>query len=166
RQLEEIVAGPAIARAYLEHRGSAEVDGTGARRVPLGSGSSLGVSESVDARQVFDLARQGDPVAPAVVRRVADALAWAIASATAVLDLSLVVLGGGVGLNADLLLGPVRSRVAELVPFAPEIRISSLGGDATLFGAIAVALRQGRTLAQQREAVASGKPAVLEVGVQ
>ncbi|MEW6047907.1 MAG: ROK family transcriptional regulator, partial [Bacillota bacterium] len=62
RQLEEIVAGPAIARAYLEHRGSAEVDGTGARRVPLGSGSSLGVSESVDARQVFDLARQGDPV--------------------------------------------------------------------------------------------------------
>jgi predicted NBD/HSP70 family sugar kinase len=96
---------------------------------------------------LFAAARAGDPRARAVVDQVAWLAAWAIACVNATLDLSLVVLGGGVGQNSDLLLEPVREHLQRLVPFAPEVAPSALAGDATLLGAVAVALRAGRALA-------------------
>ncbi len=96
---------------------------------------------------VFAAARAGDPQAGEVVDQVARLLAWTISCVNAALDLSLVVLGGGVGQNADLLLDPVRAHLRRLVPFAPEVAPSALSGEATLLGAVAVALRAGRALA-------------------
>jgi hypothetical protein len=54
-----------------------------------------------------------------------------------------VVLGGGIGSNAALL-RPVRSTVAALVPIPARIETSLLGDEASLHGAIAIALRQAR----------------------
>ena len=56
-------------------------------------------------------------------------------------DLALVVLGGGLGANGDLLLGPVRERLAEWVPYPPRVEVSSLGEAAVLTGALAIGLR-------------------------
>jgi hypothetical protein len=62
----------------------------------------------------------------------------------AVADVSLVVLGGGLGSNGDLLLAPVRRFLEGWIPFAPRVEISSLGEAAVLTGALAVGLRAAR----------------------
>jgi predicted NBD/HSP70 family sugar kinase len=102
---------------------------------------STGLRPPYDGRAVFAAARGGDPLARAVVDEVARRIAAHIASVSAVADVGLVVLGGGLGTNGDLLLGPVREHVAEWLPYAPRVEVSSLGEAAVLTGALAVGLR-------------------------
>ena len=66
-----------------------------------------------------------------------------VASACAVFDPELVVLGGGIGSN-PLLLPVVRETVAALVPFPPRVESSALGEDASLTGALSIALAGAR----------------------
>ena len=94
-----------------------------------------------EARAVFDSARGGDALGRAVVDEVARRIALNITPIAAVADVELVVLGGGIGANGDLLLGPVRHRLAEWLPFPPEVEISTVGEAAVLTGALAVGLR-------------------------
>ncbi len=69
-----------------------------------------------------------------------------MAAIAALLDPALVILGGGVGDNTDLLLGPLGEALATLTPLRPPIVGSALGGDAVLIGAIATALGTAREL--------------------
>ena len=94
---------------------------------------------SLTAKKVFGLAtRRGDPIAATVVEDEASRIALGLAVVTAVVDLELVILGGGVG-NADLLLGPVERSCAPS-PMRPRLAVSALGEDAVLQGAVATAL--------------------------
>jgi len=97
-----------------------------------------------DARTLAEDARAGVPLAVAAFRRGATALAAAVVSATALIDLDDVVIGGGVAAAGDLLFAPLRAAVAELagLDFVRRVRIhtSSLGNDAGLLGAAALAL--------------------------
>ena len=95
------------------------------------------------AREVFELADAGSEPANAIVERVARHIGVAIATVCAIVDPELVVLGGGIGSNAALL-RPVRSTVAALAPIPARIETSLLGDEASLHGAIAIALRQAR----------------------
>jgi predicted NBD/HSP70 family sugar kinase len=90
-----------------------------------------------DARAVFAAARRGDPVGRAIVDEEARRIAKHITPVAAVADVGVVVLGGGVGANADLLLEPVRSLLAEWLPYPPRVEVSSLGEAAVLTGALA-----------------------------
>jgi len=94
-----------------------------------------------DAREIFASARSGDRLACAVVAEVARRIAANVAPIAAVADPELVVLGGGLGANGDLLLGPVRKLLGEWMPYAPRIEISNLGEAAVLMGALAIGLR-------------------------
>lgn len=94
-----------------------------------------------DARTIFDAARRGDAVARAVVEEEARRIALHIAPIAAVTDIALVVLGGGIGVNADLLLDPIRSLLTRWLPYPPRVEVSSLGDAAVLTGALAVGLR-------------------------
>src|SRR5204863_4775926 len=94
-----------------------------------------------DARSVFAAARRGDAVARAVVEEEARRIALHIAPVAAVADVGLVVLGGGIGANADLLLQPVRGLLAEWLPYPPRVEVSSLGEAAVLSGALALGRR-------------------------
>jgi predicted NBD/HSP70 family sugar kinase len=76
-----------------------------------------------------------------VVTETARRIAANIVPIAAVADVSLVVLGGGVGANGDLLLTPVRATLAEWLPYPPTLGISSLGESAVLTGALAQAVR-------------------------
>lgn len=96
------------------------------------------------AKDVFAAARAADPVARRVVEREAARLAHAVAALAAVLDPELVVLGGGIGRNADLLLTPLRARLRELTPLRPRVVGSTLGDDAVLLGAVAMAADAAR----------------------
>jgi predicted NBD/HSP70 family sugar kinase len=94
-----------------------------------------------DARAIFTAARDGDAVARMVVQEEARRIALHIAPISAVTDIALVVLGGGIGVNADLLLDPIRELLARWLPYPPRVDVSSLGDAAVLTGALAVGLR-------------------------
>ena len=101
----------------------------------------LGVAAPVDARTIFAAARNGDGPAGKVVAETARRIAFHVAPIAAVADVGLVVLGGGIGANGDLLLEPVRSHLREWMPYPPRVEVSSLGKAAVLTGALAVGLR-------------------------
>ena len=94
-----------------------------------------------DVRALFAAARGGDPLGWAVVQEEARRIALHIAPIAAVADVGLVVLGGGIGANGDLLLEPVRKHLADWLPYPPRIETSSLGEAAVLMGALAVGQR-------------------------
>lgn len=103
---------------------------------------------------IFEAARYKDPLAVAVVNDVAQRIALYIATITAVVDVELVILGGGVGRQADVLLAEIQAVVARIVPFAPRIEVSSLGESAVLLGGIAMgtSLAQNAVFAQRSNA--------------
>ena len=86
----------------------------------------------------------GDRVALAAFRRAGEALGLAIAGAVTLLDLDLVVVGGGVAAAGPLLFDPLAAayrRYAALgFAAAPRLVPATLGGAAGLIGAAAVVL--------------------------
>jgi predicted NBD/HSP70 family sugar kinase len=101
-------------------------------------------ARSTDARALFAAARSGDATAREVVAEEAKRIALHIVPLAAVTDVALVVLGGGIGANGDLLLDPIRSHLREWLPYPPRVEVSSLGEAAVLTGALAVGLRAAR----------------------
>ena len=104
-----------------------------------GDGSAVAVAQA---------AARGDAVALEAFRRSGAALGMAIAGAVTLLDLDLVVIGGGVAGVGPLLFEPLAqaySRYAAL-GFASRPRVvpSQLGGAAGLIGAAAVVLAPDR----------------------
>ncbi len=99
------------------------------------------LSPPYEARAVFGAARAGDSLGQAVVDEVATRIALHVAPIAAVGDVALVVIGGGIGANGDLLLEPVLTRLAAWLPYPPRVEVSSLGEAAVLTGALAVGLR-------------------------
>jgi predicted NBD/HSP70 family sugar kinase len=87
---------------------------------------------------IFGGARAGDPLAQAAVAEAARRIAVHITPIAAVTDVELVVLGGGIGANGDLLLAPIRERLAAVLPFPPKVEVSTLGDAAVLTGALAI----------------------------
>ena len=102
--------------------------------------AEAGMTVSLTAKKVFALARKGDPLAREVAEDEARRLALGLAVVTAVVDLELVILGGGIGGNADLLLSPIERELRALSPIRPRLASSALGSDAVLQGAVATAL--------------------------
>jgi predicted NBD/HSP70 family sugar kinase len=94
-----------------------------------------------DVRAIFGAARAGDALGRAVVEEEARRIALHVAPIAAVADVALVVVGGGIGANGDLLLQPVREELTKLLPYPPQVEVSSLGDAAVLTGTLAVGLR-------------------------
>ena len=110
----------------------------------------LGMTGPLDAKKVFEAARRGVPEAVGAVEQEAQRVAHVVAAVAAVIDPDLVVLGGGVGHSADLLLGTVEETLHRLTPLRPRVTPSGLGEDAVLLGAITTALRTARPLVFDR----------------
>ena len=121
----------------------------------------LGMRKGVlTAKQVFEAARQNNKAALTAVRMEAEHLARAVAAITAVLDPELVVLGGGIGRNGDLLITPMSRRLEKLLPLRPPpLMVSSLGDDAVVLGALAIALARAREKVFARAMLSSPRDA-------
>jgi predicted NBD/HSP70 family sugar kinase/DNA-binding transcriptional ArsR family regulator len=107
----------------------------------LAAGEATALAPPYDVRDVFAAARAGDAVARSVVQEEARRIALHIVPLAAVADVGLVVLGGGLGANSDLLLEPVRRLLDGWVPYAPRVEVSSLGEAAVLTGALSLGVR-------------------------
>jgi predicted NBD/HSP70 family sugar kinase len=112
-----------------------------AGRLASANGGESALVPPYDPRAIFAAARAGDALAAAVVAEEARRIALHIVPIAAVADVELVVLGGGIGRNGDLLLDPVRAILAERLAYPPRVAVSSLGEAAVLTGALAVGLR-------------------------
>src|ERR671935_159034 len=97
-------------------------------------------SPPYDTRGIFTAARRGDELARTIVQEIARRIAALVAPVASVADPALVVPGGGLGMNGDLLLEPVRTLLREWLPYPPRFEISSLGDSAVLMGAVATRL--------------------------
>ncbi|MGN6252334.1 MAG: ROK family glucokinase [Marmoricola sp.] len=99
-----------------------------------------GDPERIDGPMISALAAEGDPFAVAQLEMLGDWLGAGVASLAAVLDPTLVVVGGGVSEAGDLLLTPMRETFARTLtgrghrPMA-EIRLATLGNRAGMLGA-------------------------------
>ena len=127
--LPEDIDPCAAAVSQLAARLTAERDGASSLAPPY------------DPRSIFSAARAGDGLALDIVAEEARRIALHVVPIAAVADVALVVLGGGLGANGDLLLQPVRELIAAWVPYPPRVEASTLGDAAVLTGALAVARR-------------------------
>ena len=107
----------------------------------LAHGRRTTLESPYDTRLIFAAARAGDAVALEVVAEEARRIALHIAPIAAVADVGLVVLGGGIGANGDLLYDGIRRLLGEWLPEPPRVETSSLGDAAVLTGALAVGRR-------------------------
>lgn len=102
---------------------------------------------TADAAAVAEAARAGDPRARAAFERAARALAAAIGATAALVELDLVVIGGGVAQAGDTLFAPLRRHLAEyaVLDFTRGLPVvpAGLALDAGLIGAAAVAMNAG-----------------------
>jgi predicted NBD/HSP70 family sugar kinase len=143
--------------AYLPLPGSlppAQRTGRGRERLVAEAGG-YGLLAAIRAHPAWDGARPstveelftqsaaGVPAARELVEAEGRQLGLTVASACAVFDPDLVVLGGGIGSNPQLL-PLVRETVHELVPFPPRLESSALGEVASLTGALSIALGGAR----------------------
>lgn len=134
--LEALVAGPAIARqakAAVE-QGRRSIIPDIARRT----------GRSITARSVSMAAMEGDELALELLTTAGRRLGIGLANIAHAFNPQMIVIGGGVSNAGDLLLGPAKQvALEELMPvFKVDLRIvpASLGADAGLYGAAAVAL--------------------------
>jgi predicted NBD/HSP70 family sugar kinase len=106
----------------------------------LAAGRETVLEPPFEVHEIFAAAREGDQVAVEVVDEVARRIALHVLPLAATLDLPLVVLGGGVGANAQLL-EPVRGYLEDWLPFpAPRVEVSALGEAAVIEGALAAGI--------------------------
>ncbi len=122
--VEALAAGPALARRMRE------LDAT--------------VSDSITAREVVTLAREGNANALQAVNEAGTFLGIALANAVNLLNPERIALGGGVALDADeLLMQPARAEIQKRAfahsADAVTLTRATLGDDAGLLGAARLA---------------------------
>jgi predicted NBD/HSP70 family sugar kinase len=106
--------------------------------------------DAKSAKEVFELARRGDVQAQRAVAEEAKQLALVVGAVAAVIDPELVVLGGGIGSNTDLLAEPLEAAMRATTPLRPKIVAGELGETAVLSGAIAIGLGSAREVVFDR----------------
>lgn len=123
--LEAVARGPAVVARAQAH-GCAATDGVGLAR----------------------LARDGDPVAVAALERAGTAVGTGIASAAALLDVRLIVVGGGLAQSGGPFWAPLQAAFARhaRLGFLEDVRVvpATLDGQAGLVGAAALVLAGDR----------------------
>ena len=97
---------------------------------------AAGMRGAVSARSVFAAAARGDERAAAVVAAEARLVARAVCAVITVVDPELIVLGGGIG-QAPGFAATVTEALSTMAPVLPEVKVSALGTDVVVDGALA-----------------------------
>jgi glucokinase len=126
--LETVASAAALARRYRDRERGHDAAGPQA-----------------DAAEVLRRAAAGDPVAAAVYAEAVSALAASLASFQSIMDVELVVLGGGLARAGTGLLARLGEALGQLLPFqsVPRLAVAQLGDEAGCLGAALLAVGQG-----------------------
>ncbi|WP_315371392.1 ROK family protein [Paenibacillus xylanexedens] len=92
--------------------------------------------------KLFEAARSGEVEALDILQQYSQKIASALRQISVVLAPDLIVLGGGVGGNGDVLLPLLRQIISEQFPVQPQLICSKLGEQAVVTGAVQVAIQQ------------------------
>ena len=139
RTADRVTAGPEgviVDPAEARRRGTMEI-AAGADGI-VRAAHRAGLTHLFTAHAVFEAAAAGDPSASAVVTGEARLVAAAICCVIAVVDPSLIVLGGGIG-QAPGFAKAVTAALAEIAPVVPEVEVSALGTEVVVDGCLAEA---------------------------
>ncbi|HHY47330.1 MAG TPA: ROK family protein [Firmicutes bacterium] len=147
--LESLISGPGIVRQWMQLRSKAATTETASMPLEPAGASSFQPPE-IDSETIFAMAEKGDPVAGQVIARTVSYLSLALANLVAVLNPEKVILGGGVGLALYTRKEALMEFLRRHVPFPPEIVHAQLGSDASVFGAVAVALERATMSLEER----------------
>lgn len=98
------------------------------------------LGKPTSAAELFALAHT-DATASALVDDAMDELAVHVANLAIAVDPELMAVGGGFLGAADVVLPALRRRLAQAVPFPPKLVPAHFGADASLRGALALALQ-------------------------
>ncbi len=130
--LETVASGPALVRFA---------------KLAVAGGAVSVLTDDCEATDVAEAARGGDAVAAGAVAEVGRNLGLAASWVVNAYNPSVLVFGGGLAAIADLLLPHMSSSASEftLGPAGTEIRVSALGPDAEVRGAVLLALQQSET---------------------
>lgn len=107
------------------------------RRLETGKESSLNNVEKINAKVIFDHAKEGDEVALDTVKEACNYLGTAMGHTAAVVDPEAFVIGGGVSNAGEILIKYTEETYNKTVMNAlkgKEIKLASLGNDAGMFG--------------------------------
>ncbi|MCF7754854.1 ROK family protein [Paenibacillus xylanexedens] len=99
--------------------------------------------------KLFEAARSGEVKAVEILQQYSQRIASALRQISVVLAPDLIVLGGGVGGNGDVLLPLLRQIISEQFPVQPQLICSKLGEQAVVTGAVQVAIQQTMLNLQQ-----------------
>ncbi len=131
--LEALASGWAILRQAKEALAQNKEDSL-LRAVP---------EKELDARAVAEAAGQGDALAKAILAEATDALGQGIAGVINLLNLPLVIVGGGVAKAGEVFFSPLREAVAKYAVAesaeTTQVVPAKLADQAPLLGAIALA---------------------------
>lgn len=164
-RLHKGVHGAAGEIGFLPLGGEGPVDASDARRRgTLEAAASAagvvraarrhGMSGRISARRVFEAAAAGDKDATAVVAEEAGLVARAVAAVSLVADPDLVVLGGGIG-SAPGFAEVVAAELRRLLSTVPDVRVSAMGGEATVEGGLRLGIDRAWHRALDRGAPAN-----------
>lgn len=99
---------------------------------------------AVEAKDVFDAAKNNDKFSLDIVEEVTDYLALGISNVLNLVDSQIVVIGGGVALAGDLLFDRIKEKMKKyaLPPVLEDLEIKPaiLGNDAGIYGAAYLAM--------------------------
>ncbi|KAA8783876.1 ROK family transcriptional regulator [Paenibacillus amylolyticus] len=99
------------------------------------------LSSDMQPELIFEATRNGEVWAIEIIKEYSQMIAWALRQMSTLLAPELIVLGGGIGGNGDVLLPLLRNAVDEQFPVQPQLICSDLGERAVVTGAVQVALQ-------------------------
>ena len=116
--------------------------GKGQRILELAQGNE----ENIDAKEIFDTAKEGDAAAALIVDKAIEYIGIGLANYINLLDPDMLILAGGVTGAGDYLITRLKRVIkARQMKFAGrkvKIRISKLGNDAAAIGAASIILKE------------------------
>lgn len=100
-----------------------------------------GAAEEASAVDVFKAANSGNDSARNIVSMASDYLAQTAVAICTVIDPELLVMSGSIAQHQPFVLNRIREVVKEAIPYAPDVVLSTLKGDAPLIGALSLIAR-------------------------
>lgn len=138
--LETVASATGVAR--LARDMSEEFAGDSDLKVRIDDG------ELIDAKAVFDAAKEGDTFANLVVDTVSEYLGLACGNIANILNPSTIVIGGGVSKAGEFLADRIRKEFKintfPTIRESTHIRIAELGNDAGVIGASSLVLTEAK----------------------